>query len=127
MAGLEKMRWRAMRDYQPTMSRYTLPRATYMRTKWTIKDYPRLYSVAHDSQHQCRASPDSSVSRYQGISNTVYAIESALQEISSQADRRAILDHIIYDRSWPIDKSARTYSALQQRFIYNVAKKLYYI
>lgn len=130
-----------MTNYSLTKSEYTLPREVYMKTLWTIKDYPRLLSEADacleatpnptetpeiQRQRNLRATETKNL-KYAEYLRVIRAIESALTETVAVDDRRAVLDNILYGKSWPLNKSARAYGSIKQRYIYTVAKKLTYI
>ena len=128
-----------MRDYTPRYAQ--MPHSVAMRVKWTIKDYPRLKQEADaciartptqtetpeaQRQRDITATERTNL-KYAELMKTIRAIDDALVESVAPQDRQTIMDHILHDKRWPLDRSESTYKRIQNRFMYAVAKKLQYI
>lgn len=128
-----------MRDYTPAYIQ--MSHATAMRVKWTIKDYPRLKQEADafiartpaptetpeiQRQRDITATERNNL-RYAELIKTIRAIEDALVESVSPEDRQTIMEHILQDKRWPLNKSESTYKRIQNNYLYAVAEKLHYI
>lgn len=123
--------------YCPTKGKYVLPKSAYMRTVYTVRDYPRLLQLANDlvvstsnttsipkiqKQRNIKTEEHQSL-KYAEIMNDIRLIEEALLESVSPDDREAVLANVINDKPWPHLKSTRTYRTYKQKFLYTVAKK----
>ena len=122
--------------YSPKKSEYAMPKSVYYRMVYLVKDYPRLCEEAEsillatppqtetpEIQRQRNITAQETQSlKYAAIMADVRDIEDALQVIPSDA-RMAILASIIQNKSYPLDRSNRTYSRYKQYYLYTLAKK----
>lgn len=128
-----------MKKYNPKTGPYTLPRSTYFRMVYLVKDYPRLCEEVDaileatppqtetpeiQRQRNIKATETTNL-RYAAVMKDIRDIEDALQKAVPPEAQKAILSSIINNERYPIDKDRRTYSNYKQKFIYILAKKRY--
>lgn len=122
-----------MRDYLPKS--YKLPKATYYRALYAVRDYERLnreYNIilhgtaTSDGQPHSVSPGDPSAHkavRLAELSTTLTAIDRALQEVPEEY-RKGVTDNIMYKLPYPYTASISTWSNHRRRFLYYVAKYL---
>ena len=126
-----------MRDYQPmTNNPWLLPRSLYLRTLYTIRDYPRMKAEydavvsALPSRPAVRrgkgyhADPTADrAARAEHLLRETRAVESALRIVPEEY-RKGLMDSITQFKRYPRDADPRTYRTWKQRFIFAVAENL---
>lgn len=128
------------KDYQPKKNNpYYLPRPIYLQVLWLIRDY---YRMVEEYDHAIWDSPGPPDGQPRGnnigdptereaarrivLQDKIAAIEQSLISIPEKY-REAIWNNIIHHEKYPTYYSKNTYSTWRCKFIYSVAKKLYYI
>ena len=128
------------RDYQPLKNNpYLLPKPLYRMTLAFIRDHERKVSVYNrigtespaPSDGQPRGSGTGKPTERDGIRRAelreaIAAVESALQ-ILPEEYRKGVWENITKYRRYPDDAEPRTYRTYKQRFIYHVARNMFWI
>ena len=141
------------REHQRTKNNpYLIPQIVYMRVLYTVRDYDRRKAEYHeilearpspriesgydsDGQYSAEMMPRSGdpgkpteekAIKLANISDELFAVEQALVVIPREY-RTGIMQNIKFGDRYPEDADPRTYRRWKQRFVYNVAKKLYFI
>ena len=129
-----------MRDYQPYKNnKYLLPKTLYKRTLALIRDYYRM-KEEHDSIGEGSPPPPDGMPRGTATGNPterdgirrallkteINAIEKAWKTLPEEY-RNGVWHNIMGDVPYPDDADRVTYSRHKQRFIYQVAKNMFWI
>ena len=128
------------RDYQPQKNNpYYLPQPVYRQVLWLIRDYFRMVEEYDNAIWDSPGPPDGQprgnnigdptereAARRAAIYERIHAIEQSRFIIPEQY-REAVWNNIQFHEKYPEHYSKNTYSKWRIRYIYTVAKKLYYI
>jgi len=132
-----------MKDYQRKKNNpYYLQHAVYMKTLWTIREYPLACERASDKlglsgaiqsdNIKVQSSGDIS-SRTERIAEKreqdmtlVRAVENSLAIVPEEY-QRGVWESVLERKRFPDDAHRNTYSHWRSRFIYGVAKGMGYI
>jgi hypothetical protein len=129
-----------MRDYQPKkIDKYVLPYNLYGRVLRIIRDYERLKNEYHDTLNTIQRPAFSEIKKVRVddptcrqamklsvISNELQAVEQSLMSVPHEY-RGGVWDNALHGAPYPHDADKRTYGTWKQRFVYGVARNLYYI
>lgn len=125
-----------MKDYQPT-TKYVLPQAIYHQTVWKVRDYYRLRALLDAELFSSPAPPDGQPrggGKADEVATKAMRRERALEEVGIIEGELQLLPaeyqvgvwkNIQYRQPYPEDASRSTYSLQKQRYLYEVAKKLF--
>lgn len=128
------------RDYQPYKNnKYLLPKSLYKRTLALIRDYYRM-EKEHDNIGDESPPPPDGMPRGSGTGNPterdgirravlkseIKAIDTA-REMIPEEYRDGVWFNIVGDMRYPENADRVTYSRYKQRFIYQVAKNMFWI
>lgn len=130
-----------MRDYQPTKTPYWLPRELYMMTLYLIRDYDRL---RYEYEAQADRSPPPRDGQPRGTGTVDPTERAVLCMMSSRFDklraieqamlilpdeyRQAVFENVCHREPYPIQgASYATWRRWRQRYIYQVAKNMFWI
>ena len=129
-----------MRDYQPKKNnKYLLPKTLYLMTLALIRDHERKKTVYKNipdetkqrSDGMPRGSAKGNPTQNDGIrmaelKDTIDAVENALAEVPEEY-RTGVWENIVRQKRYPDDADRSTYARHKQKFIYNVAKNMFWI
>lgn len=129
-----------MRDYQAQKNNpYYLERTLYRATLAVIRDYDRLRMEYKAILEESPAPPDGmprgtrvsdptgrTAIRREEISKKLDAVEEALQVVPKEY-RKGVWNSIVNYSRYPKDADKSTYWRYKARFVYHVAKNLYWI
>ena len=117
-----------MRNYQPKKNNnYKLDDSLFIRMKYLVKDYPRMKLTAENitDRHLLELSSDNTM-KFKKISEECNAIDRALEDLPLEY-QKPVFKNVCYDVPYPIDADRTTYGRWKCRFLWNIAKNLYYI
>ena len=127
------------RDYQPKKKNpYLMPKNVYNQTLWLIRDYDRMKeeyesmdmgSVSLDGQPRGSSTSDPTARdtiKLLGLRDKIEAIDKALRLIPEEY-KKGIWENITLYKRYPIDAGVATYARWKQKFIWRVAKNMYWI
>ena len=129
-----------MRDYQPTKNNpYILPHALYMQVVWLIRDYDRMRDEYESSLEKSPAPPDGQPRGGNNVDSTqekaltrvnlwtkIEAVDQALNTVPEEY-RQGVWNNVVYRVRYPDDAAVSTYRRWKGRFIYQVAKNMFWI
>lgn len=129
-----------MRDYQPTKNNpYILPHALYMHVVWLIRDYDRMREEHESSLEKSPAPPDGQPRSGSNVDSTqqkaltrvnlwtkIEAIDQALNTLPDEY-RQGVWNNVVYRVRYPDDAEPRTYRRYKSKFIYMVAKNMFWM
>lgn len=129
-----------MRDYQKTKNNpYILPQPLYRQVLWLLRDYERLRTEYNNAIGNSPKPPDGQPrggisfdqTEAEGIKRCelrtkINAIENAYFKIPAEY-RKGVWNNAVNYSPYPMDADRVTYNRHKQKFIYHVAKNLYWI
>ena len=127
-------------DYQRKKNnKYILPAALYNQVIWLIRDYYRLREEANNLLYSDGMSMDG-LPRGNKLSNETELkamkredLMRKINTINKERDkipgeyRQGVWDNIMYRTAYPPDADRTTYARYKSRFIYGIAKALFWI
>ncbi|MCQ4637138.1 hypothetical protein NE619_10410 [Anaerovorax odorimutans] len=120
-------------------SKYQLPRAVRMQVIWLVRDYERM-KLEYDNAIWTGCGPMDGLPRGNRIGNPterdalkridlskrIEAIEQALNTVPEEY-RKGVWDNLVDRAKYPIDAGSATYARHKGKFLYRIAKNLYFI
>lgn len=130
-----------MRDYQrKTGNKYILPKNLYKQTISQLRDYPRLREMADDILHESAPPSDGQprgnvclsdvvaekAIKRERLMETISIIEEEKEAIEGQY-RTGVWNNILYETPLPNDADRSTYGRHKSKFVYEVARRLFFL
>lgn len=127
------------KEYQRRTTKYILPGNLYMQTVYLIRDYHRMVEEAEAIIEESPAPPDGQprgtapsnpveqkVMRRDKYLHIIEIIQEAKAEIPKEY-RTGVWMNLMYTEPFPEDADRTTYGRYKSRFVYEVAKKIYFL
>lgn len=129
-----------MRDYQRKKNNpYMLPTTIYRQVVWIVRDFDRMCDEYDDMIWDSPEPPDGqprganigkptereAVKRAL-LAERINAVEQSLKVVPEKY-REAVLLNVQYCKKYPKDYSRNTYGKWRARFLFEIAKKMFFI
>lgn len=128
-----------MKEYQRRNTKYILPGNLYMQTVYLIRDYHRMAEEAEAILEESPAPPDGQprgtarpnqveqkAMRREKYLSIIGIIQEAKLAIPKEY-RTGVWMNIMYAEPFPEDAGRATYGRYKSQFVYEVAKKVYFL
>lgn len=127
------------KEYQRRTTKYILPGNLYMQTIYLIRDYHRMAEEAEAILEESPAPPDgqprgtarpnpveNKALRREKYLSIIAIIDAAKQQIPKEY-RIGVWMNVMYAKPFPEDAGRATYGRYKSQFVYEVAKKVYFL
>lgn len=120
-------------------NKYQLPHPIRMQVIWLVRDYERMKNQYNELAEKSPGPPDgqprggssrdivqeTAMKRIE-LAAKIEAVEEAYKTIPPEY-RRGVWDNVLYRARYPSDAGTATYKRQRKRFLYLVAKKLFWV